>query len=142
MAQLVKNPPAMQETWVQSLGWEAPLEEGMATHSSILAWRIPMDRGAWRAIVLGVEESQTRLSDQAQHSTAQVPSDGEKVEIVAEFIFLGSKIPADGDCCHEIKRHLLFGRKAKTYLAYKKAETSLCLQKSESSVQSKLWFLQ
>ena len=41
MAQLVKHPPAMQETWVQSLGWEAPLEKGKATHSSILAWRIP-----------------------------------------------------------------------------------------------------
>ena len=41
MAQKVKNLPAMQETWVQSLGWEAPLEKGMATHSSILAGRIP-----------------------------------------------------------------------------------------------------
>ena len=41
MAQLVKNPPAMQETWVQSLGWEDPLEKRKATHSSILAWRIP-----------------------------------------------------------------------------------------------------
>ena len=41
VAQLVKNPPAMQETWVQSLGWEDPLEEGMATHSSIFAGRIP-----------------------------------------------------------------------------------------------------
>ena len=41
MAQTVKNPPAMQETEVQSLGWEDPLEEGMAAHSSILAWRIP-----------------------------------------------------------------------------------------------------
>ena len=41
VAQLVKNPPAMWETWVQSLGWEDPLEKGMATHSSILAWRIP-----------------------------------------------------------------------------------------------------
>ena len=40
VAQLVKNPPAMQETWVRSLGWEDPLEKGMATHSSILAWRI------------------------------------------------------------------------------------------------------
>ena len=46
---MVKNPPAMWETRVQSLGWENPLEENMATHSSILAWRIPMDRGAWRA---------------------------------------------------------------------------------------------
>jgi len=41
VAQLVKNPPAMQETWVLSLGWEDPLEKGKATHSSILAWRIP-----------------------------------------------------------------------------------------------------
>ena len=41
VAQMVKNPPAMQETWVQPLGWEDPLEEGMATHSRILAWRIP-----------------------------------------------------------------------------------------------------
>ena len=41
MAQLVKNPPAMRETWVQSLGWENPLEKGKATHSSILAWRSP-----------------------------------------------------------------------------------------------------
>ena len=46
VAQTVKNLPAMQETWVRSLGWEDPLEEGMATHSNILAWRIPMDRGA------------------------------------------------------------------------------------------------
>ena len=41
MAQIVKNPPAMQEIWVRFLGWEELLEEGMATHSSILAWRIP-----------------------------------------------------------------------------------------------------
>ena len=49
LGQMVKNPPAMSETWVRSLGWEDPLEEGMATHSSIFAWRIPMDRGAWQA---------------------------------------------------------------------------------------------
>ena len=59
MAQTVKNLSAMQETWVQSLGWEDCLEDGMATHSSILAWRIPMDRGAWRATVHGVAKSQT-----------------------------------------------------------------------------------
>ena len=46
VAQLVKNPPARWETWVQFLGFEDPLEEGMATHSSILAWRIPKDREA------------------------------------------------------------------------------------------------
>ena len=54
----------MQETWVRSLGyWEDSLEEGMATHSSILAWRIPMDKGAWRAAVHGVTKSQTQPSD-------------------------------------------------------------------------------
>ena len=59
MAQLVKNPPAMRETWVQSLGWEDPLEKEKATHSSILAWRIP-----WAvSIAYGVTKSQTRLSD-------------------------------------------------------------------------------
>ena len=63
LTQLIKNLPAMQETWVQSLGWEDPLEKGMATHSSILAWRIPMDRGAWQAAVHGVSKSQTWLSD-------------------------------------------------------------------------------
>ena len=56
-AQMVKNPPAMQEAWVLSLGWEDPLEEGMATHPSIIAWRIPMDRGAWWAPVCRVTES-------------------------------------------------------------------------------------
>ena len=51
---MVKNLPAMQETWVQSLGLEDPLEEGMANHSSILAWRIPMDRGAWQVTIFVV----------------------------------------------------------------------------------------
>ena len=72
MPQTVKNLHAMKETWVPSLGREDPLEKGVATHSSILAWRIP--------------------------------------------IFLGSKINADGDCSHEIKRRLLTGRKAMTNL--------------------------
>ena len=47
MHMVVKYVPVMQETWVPSLGWEDFLEEGMATHSSILAWRIPMDRAWW-----------------------------------------------------------------------------------------------
>ena len=53
----------LQKTWVQSLGWEDSLEKEMATHTSILAWRIPMDRGAWQATVHGVAKSQTQLSD-------------------------------------------------------------------------------
>ena len=56
------NLPTMRETWVQSLSWEDALEEGMATHSSILAWRIIMDNGAWQAIVHRVAKSCTRLS--------------------------------------------------------------------------------
>ena len=64
VAQTVKNLPAMWETWIWSLGWEDPLEEeSMATHSSILAWRIPMDRGAWQAMVHGVTKCEIRLSD-------------------------------------------------------------------------------
>ena len=59
VTQAVKNSLAMWETWVQSLSWEDPLEEGMATHSSILAWRIPMDRAAWWATVHGVAKRQT-----------------------------------------------------------------------------------
>ena len=58
VAQLVKNLPAMRETWVQSLGWEDPLEKGKATHSSILAWRIP-----WTVYSMGSQKSQTRLLD-------------------------------------------------------------------------------
>ena len=60
---VVKSLPPMQETQVRSLSWEDPLEESMATHSSILAWRISMDRGVWQAKVQGVAKSQTRLSD-------------------------------------------------------------------------------
>ena len=48
MREMIKYLPAMQETWVGSLGQEDRLKKGMATHSSILAWRIPMDRGAWQ----------------------------------------------------------------------------------------------
>ena len=67
MAQMVNHIPAMRETWVRSVGGEDPLGEGIATHSNILAWRIPMDRGAWRATVHVVAESQAQLSNSAQH---------------------------------------------------------------------------
>ena len=63
MAQKVRNLPAMQETWFWSLAWEDPLEKGMANHSSILAWRIPVDREDWWAAIPGVAKSWTRLSN-------------------------------------------------------------------------------
>ena len=56
---MVKNLPSMQENWLQSLGQEDPLEKGMATHSGFLAWKNPMDRGAWRATVHGFAKSWT-----------------------------------------------------------------------------------
>ena len=63
VAQMVKNLPAMWETWVRSLGWKDPLEESLATHSSILAWRISMGCEAWWATVHEIAKSQTQLSD-------------------------------------------------------------------------------
>ena len=71
MALLAKNLPAQAgdiRAWVRSLGWQDPLEEGMATHSSVLAWRIPMDRGDWWAIIHGVAESRTRWKRQHTHT--------------------------------------------------------------------------
>ena len=62
VAQMVKIPPAMWDTWVQSLSWEDALKEGMAIHSSVLTWRIPMNRGAWWATVHGVTKIWTWLS--------------------------------------------------------------------------------
>ena len=70
VAPLVKNPPAMRETWVWSLGWEDTLEKGKATHSGILAWRIP-----WTVcIVHGVAKSRTRLSDFRFHPCSPLSS--------------------------------------------------------------------
>ena len=59
---MVRNPPAIQETQVFSLGWEDPLEKGMATHSSVLAWRIPWTEEPSRLSSMGLQ-SQTQLSD-------------------------------------------------------------------------------
>ena len=63
VAQTVKNLPAIQETWVSSPRLEDLLEESMATHFSILVWRIPMNRRAWQTTVHGIAKSRTRLSD-------------------------------------------------------------------------------
>ena len=77
----------------------------------------------------------------ASHPITSWQIDEETMKTVTDFIFLGSKITADGDCSHEIKRRLLLERKAMTNLesVLKKAETLLCQQRS---IQSKLWFFQ
>ena len=62
VAQTVKHPPAMQETWVQSLGGEDPLEKEMATHPQYCCLETPVDRGAWRATVHGIAKSRKQLS--------------------------------------------------------------------------------
>ena len=68
--QMLKNLPAMQETWFQSLGWEDPLKKGMAIHSSILAWRIPwIEETGGLHIVHGVAKSQTQLNQLTLCST-------------------------------------------------------------------------
>ena len=120
-------------------------EESMATHSSILAWRIPMNRRAWQATVHRVAKSRPWLKQLSTHvhreiryirKTEQVvlcpcltseiypgigictswQIDGKTVKTVTDFIFLGSKMTADDDCNHEMKRLLLLGRKAMTNL--------------------------
>ena len=68
VVQMVKSLPAVWEAWVRPLGWEDPLEKGKVIHSSILTWRISMDKGAWWATVHRVEKSRTWLT---KHSTAQ-----------------------------------------------------------------------
>ena len=68
MAQMVKRLPAMREIWVQSLGGEDPLEKEMATHSSILAWKILWNRGAWWATVHGVTKNRTQLKRLSMHT--------------------------------------------------------------------------
>ena len=73
VAQTIKNPPAVQETWVWSLGWADPLVEGMANHSSIFTWRFPMDRRAWWVTVRGVTKSQTQL--RMHKSKRKIPYD-------------------------------------------------------------------
>ena len=82
VAQMVKNPLAMQKTWIQSLGWES-LEEGMATRSSIFAWRIPTDRAAWRATIHGVTRSRTQLSTAQQQFYLEAWLDTGNIFLVA-----------------------------------------------------------
>ena len=92
VAQLVKNSPAILETWVRSLGWEDLLEKGKPTHSCILAWRVP-----WTVYSMGVTKSQTQLSDFHFHSTLQKPS---------RLAFLFSQTNKQLDICSQRESYL------------------------------------
>ena len=106
MAQTVKHLPAVRETWVQSLGWGDPLGKEIATHSSTLAWKIPWTEE------LNIQK--TKIMASGPITSWEI--DGETVETVSDFIFGVSKITADGECSHEIKRRLHLGQKVMTNL--------------------------
>ena len=97
VAQMVKHLPTMRETWVQSLGWEDLLEKEMATHSSILAWKIP-----WMESLVDYSTWGCKESDMT-----------ERLHFHFKKICI-SFITEDSDCSHEIKRCLLLERKAMT----------------------------
>ena len=74
VAQMAKNLPAVRDAWVRSVGWEDPLENAWQPIPLLLPWRIPMDWGAWRAIIHGVTQSHTQLSDYTQRSIIESTS--------------------------------------------------------------------
>ena len=101
---------------VRSLHHEVPLEKEMATLFNILALENPMDRGDWQTTVHEVVNNWIRLSMHEEYlcsirSITSLQIEGETMEMVTKFLFLGSKITAHDDCRHEIKRHLLLGKK-------------------------------
>ena len=106
MAQIVKNLPAMQETQVGSLGWEDPLEKEWLSAPVVLPAEFHGERNLMGYTPWGHKDL----------DTIKWEKDGETVETVSDFMFWGSKITADGDFSHEIKRCLLLGRKVMTNL--------------------------
>ena len=94
VAQLLKNPPAMQKTLVRFLCWKDPLEKGTSTHPSILALRIPMDRGVWQATVHGVAKSRT-LSEPLSLSGRNwhIPPPPTPKSCSDQFLYLPSPLP-------------------------------------------------
>ena len=124
VAQRLKRPPAMRKTWVWSLGQEDPLEKEMATHSSILAWRIPWTEEPGGLQSMGLQRVRHDWANSLSCYGKKMKSrgiaitswqiDGETVETVTDFILGGSKITTDGDGSHKIKRRLLLGRRVMT----------------------------
>ena len=104
VAQLVKNPPAVQETWVQSLGWEDPLEKGMATHSSNLAWRISWTEEPGRLQSMGLQGF--RVIEQQQSAYWGFPGGSDRKEFACNAGDPGS-IPGLGRSPREGNGYLL-----------------------------------
>ena len=90
VAQMIKNPPEMRETWIRSLGWEDPLKEGMATHSSTLAWSIPMDRSLADYASWGHNESDTTEQLSTAHVYLWIP--GQSLYPLNTFIHVSLKL--------------------------------------------------
>ena len=112
--QLVKNPPAMRETWVRSLGWEKTLRRKRV--STPVFWP-----GEFHGLYMGSQRVRHdwvtfTFTFMASGPITSLQIEGENGKAVTYFIFLGSKITANSDCCHEIKRFLLLERKAMTNL--------------------------
>ena len=106
VARMVKNLPAVQETWVQSLGWEDPLEEGMTTHSSILAWRIP-----WTEELAGYNPCSRKESDTTERlSTAQGRQSKLNVYSLKQKLYLTTN-NKDRRPQKEIQKHLKLSKK-------------------------------
>ena len=126
VAQMVKNPPAMPETRVRSLGWEDPLEKGMATYSSILAWRIPMDRGAWWATVHRVAKSQTRLKQLSMHAhTLQIVN--QHIDILVQNVKKRPSLLWSRSLGHLIEKKIITGK------ALELLKPTMCTSKTCSS---------
>ena len=87
----------MQDMWVRSLGREDPLEEGMATHSSVLVWENPMDRGAWWATGHRVVKSQTRLSESARGTIHTGRLSAPVTFVMSCVLSQGERITSPGD---------------------------------------------
>ena len=106
---MVKNAPAVLETWVRSLGSEDPLEESVATYSTILAWRIPIDRGAWWATVRGVAKSQTRLSHWSDLILSSMPNserESESCSVLSDSLQLFATVSVQFSSVAQLLSHV------------------------------------
>ena len=147
---MVKNPPAMPEIQVRSLGSEGPLEEGTATHSSILAWRIPMDRGIWKATVHGVAKTQTWLKQLSMHAYIAVLSEPKNVGLswLISWRILATLASKQTDKLACVKKNgnwegrwRLKWTRTRKFPLNSSSYMTVCIQMINSRVDVKRWFL-